>query len=161
VAQIRVCTTSANFAERKGLAVQDDRQDVDRLNLGFVKHVHLISGAPSRGVLSEATLNVLPALRLQARGHELEMRFSEHPMLGPVEGTGETTAELPVEHVHGLARPQGAAGFEKVDSLGSKQAGHLEVEHPETKRIPIGGATLHEKRENISEELPDRANERY
>jgi hypothetical protein len=89
------------------------------------------------------------------------MCLSEHPVLRAVEGARETTAELPVEHVHGLAGPQAAVGFEQVDGLGPKQAGHLEVEHPEAKRIPIGGATIHEERENISEELPNRADERH
>jgi hypothetical protein len=88
------------------------------------------------------------------------MCFAEHPVLRAVEGAGETTVQLRVEHVHGLARPQAAAGFEQVDGLFSKQAGHLDVQHAETKGIPVVGASLREERENISEELPERANER-
>jgi hypothetical protein len=88
------------------------------------------------------------------------MRFPEHPVLRAVEGARETAVQLTVEHVHGLARPQAAAGFEQVDGLFPKQAGHLDVQHAETKSIPIGGASLREERENISQELPDRANER-
>jgi hypothetical protein len=88
------------------------------------------------------------------------MRFAEHLVLRAVEGAGETTVQLRVEHVHGLARPQAAAGFEQVDGLWSKQAGHLDVQHAETKGIPVGGASLREERENISEELAERANER-
>ena len=87
--------------------------------------------------------------------------MTEHPVLGAVECARETTPELPVEHVHGLARPQAAAGFEQLDGLESTQTGHLEVEHPEAERIPIGGATLHEEWKNISEELSDWANERH
>jgi len=67
--------------------------------------------------------------------------------------------QLPVEDVHGLARPQAAAGFKQGDCLWSKQAGNLNVHHADTKGIPAGGATLHEEGENISEELRERANE--
>jgi hypothetical protein len=61
--------------------------------------------------------------------------------------------------MHRLARPQTAPGFEQLDGLEATQTGHLEVEHAEAKRIPIGGATLHQERENVSKELPDRADE--
>lgn len=37
----------------------------------------------------------------------------------------------------------------------------LEVEHAEAKRISVGGATLHQERENVSKELPNRADERH
>ncbi|MBW2212315.1 MAG: hypothetical protein JRG67_14985 [Deltaproteobacteria bacterium] len=86
------------------------------------------------------------------------MRFPKHLVLRAVEGAGETAVQLPVEHVHGLARPQAAAGFEQVDGLFSKQAGHLDVQHAETKGIPVRGASLREERVNVSEELAERAN---
>jgi hypothetical protein len=141
------------LGERKGLTVEHERQQVDRLHLRFVQHVQHVSRAPRGGVLGEPTLDALAPTRLEARGHELDVRLSEHLVLRPVERARETAVELRVQHVHGLARAQPPARFEQLDRLVAAQAGHLEVEHPEPKRVAVRGPRLGEERMDVPQEL--------
>ena len=148
------------LAERKRFTVEHNRQDVDGLDLCFVEHVHDVPRAPVCGVRREALLNVRASLRLQACRHELEMRLAEHFVLRTIEGARKAALELPVEHVHGLAHPQGAARFEELDRVGPAKACHLQVEHVQTECVAVPLATLHEEREHVSKELTDRTDER-